>query len=202
MSPRAYSMTNRRSSVDATRRAIVDAATGLHSRQGAVRTTWDDIDAAAGVSRATVYHHFPSLSELIPACAQLAFEVTDIPTPREAAARFAALPTPIARLGRLIEDTCTCYAAGAFWLRAAWRERDVVPEMGIAVRPLQRAMRVLLDAATEGLDIEPESRLVLLTLVDFAFWDALRASGMRERAVADRIRLLAQAVIRDGGKTR
>jgi AcrR family transcriptional regulator len=202
MSPRAYSMTKRRSTVEATRRGIVEAAARLHSRQGAVRTTWDDIAAEAGVSRATVYHHFPSLADLIPACAQLAFEVADIPTAQEATARFAALPDPAARLARLIDDTCACYAAGAFWLRAAWRERDLVPEMGVAVRRLQRAMRILLDAATLGLELEPESRVVLVTLVDFPFWDALRSSGMPERAAADRIRFLAQVVIRDGGRRR
>src|SRR5579864_2294070 len=120
MSPRAYSMTKRRSTVAATRRGIVQAAARLHSRHGALRTTWDDIAAEAGVSRATVYHHFASLSELIPACAQLAFELADIPTREEAGARFAELPTPEARLARFIDDTCTCYAAGAFWLRAAW----------------------------------------------------------------------------------
>lgn len=199
MSPRAYSMTRRRPAVEATRRGIVEAAARLHSRHGAVRTTWDDIAAEAGVSRATVYHHFPSLSDLIPACAQLAFELADIPTRHEAAERFAALPTPAARLARLIDDTCRCYAAGAFWLRAAWRERDIVPEMGMAVRRLQRAMRVLLYAATEGLEIDAESHLVLLALVDFPFWDALRASGVPDGAVAKRIRFLVQAEIRGGG---
>src|SRR5579864_278617 len=141
MSPRPYRMDQRAATVELTRRTIVDAAIRLHARRGARLTTWDDIAAEAGVSRATVYHHFPSLSDLIPACAQLAFELADIPTRHEAAERFAALPTPAARLARLIDDTCRCYAAGAFWLRAAWRERDIVPEMGMAVRRLQRAMR-------------------------------------------------------------
>src|SRR5579864_4623307 len=140
MSPRRYDMANRIASVDETRRRIVDAAVRLHTRRGTAETTWDDIAAAARVSRATVYHHFSSLDELVPACAQAAFDMIEVPTREEAAARFAQLGSPSARLAHFIRESCRCYAAGAGWLRAAWRERDLVPPMGSAVKRLQRAL--------------------------------------------------------------
>lgn len=185
-----------------TRRRIVEAAVRLHARRGAVRTTWDDIAAEAGVSRATVYHHFPSLSELVPACAQMAFELAAIPSRDEALERFAALPTPERRLEQFIRETCGCYAGGAIWLRAAWRERELVPEMGAAVRRLQRGLRVLLGAALDGASVRDDSMRALEALLDFPFWDALHSAGTPRAAIPDRLIQLALAVISDGGRKR
>ena len=198
MSPRRYEMANRSAAVTATRRRIVDAAVRLHARHGALRTTWDDIAASAGVSRATVYHHFASLDELVPACAQVAFDLIDVPTPAEAAARFARLRTPRERLAQFVREGCRCYAAGAPWLRAAWRERELVPSMGAAVRRLQRALAVLLDAAIDGLDVDPRRRALLVALLDFPFWDSLDAAGVPRSRIPDELLALAETVIRKG----
>ena len=200
MSPRGYAMTARKSAVNATRQRIVLAAAHVQARKGALRTSWDEIAEEANVSRATVYHHFPSLTELVPACARLAFDLAAVPTREEAAARFAALPTPRRRLQHFVEETCRCYAAGAFWLRAAWRERDLVPEMGVAVRRLQTSLRVLLDASLEGARVAPEDRQVLLTILDFPFWDGLHSAGVPHRAIPERVMSLAGSVLREGGK--
>jgi|SRR5579859_92610 len=197
MSPRPYGMATRNASVEATRRRIVEAAVRLHAIRGAVRTAWDDIAAEAGVSRATVYHHFPSLDDLVPACAQVAFDLIEVPTPQAAAARFAQLSTPTQRLAHFISESTRCYESGAPWLRAAWRERDLVPAMGEAVKRLQRGLRVLLDAALEGVAIDRQSRQVLISLLDFPFWDALDGAGMPRERIGDQISKLAETVIRD-----
>lgn len=199
MSPRRYEMANRSAAVQATRQRIVEAAVGLHARKGAMLTTWDDIAADAGVSRATVYHHFPSLEELVPACAQVAFDLIDVPTPQEASARFAKLRTPRARVAQFIRESCRCYVAGAPWLRAAWRERDLVPSMGAAVHRFQSALRVLLDASLEGTNLDRERRAVLASLLDFPFWDALDTAGVPREQIASEITRLAEIVIRSGG---
>lgn len=195
-------MDRRKAGVEATRHRIVLAAARLHGRQGSQRTTWDEIAEEARVSRATVYHHFPSSAELVPACAQLAFDLAAVPSRAEATARFAALPTPADRMRQFIGETCRCYSAGAFWLRAAWRERDLVPEMGAAVRRLQRGLRVLLDAALDGVPMTPESRPLLLSLLDFPFWDALRSAGVPDELISKRLTFLVDAVLRDGGDMR
>jgi AcrR family transcriptional regulator len=77
MSPRRYRLVNRSVAVRGPRNRIVRAAVRLHARKGALRTTWDDIAVEASVSRATVYHHFPPLDELVPACAQVAFDLIE-----------------------------------------------------------------------------------------------------------------------------
>ena len=198
MSPRTYAMAKRSAGVEATRRRIVDAAVRLHARRGSLRTAWDDIAAEARVSRATVYHHFPSMDELVPACAQVAFALIEVPTRSAAAARFAELATPADRLAHFVGESCRCYAAGAGWLRAAWRERDLVPPMDAAVRRLQRALHVLLDAALEGVKISREQHQVLVALLDFPFWDAMDAAGVPRKRIGGRILKLAKAVIWEG----
>lgn len=196
MSPRAYAMASRSTSVESTRRRIVDAAVSLHAQRGTSATTWDDIAAAAGVSRATVYHHFSSLDELVPACAQAAFDLIEVPTRQEATARFAALGSPEARLAHFVAESCRCYATGAGWLRAAWRERDLVAPMGAAVRKLQRALSVLLAAALEGAGLEDRDSEVVAVLVDFPFWDSLDRAGVPRDEIPERIVRLARSEMR------
>lgn len=192
MSPRRYRMANRSAAVERTRRRIVDAASRLHVRRGTAGTTWDDIAAQARVSRATVYHHFPSLDELVPACAQAAFDMIEVPTREEATARFAELGTPSERLGHFVRETCRCYAAGAGWLRAAWRERDLVAPMGTAVKRLQRALSILLSAALDGVPVDREAHEVIAALCDFPFWDALDRAGVPRDRIAARVLELAE----------
>src|SRR6266852_5714302 len=63
-------MRNREESFAQTNSRIVQAAIGLHAERGVLGTSWQEIAERAGVSPVTVYRHFRSLSELIPACAR------------------------------------------------------------------------------------------------------------------------------------
>ena len=47
-----------------TRARIAEAALGLFVSQGYAQTTIDQIAEAAGVSRRTVFHHFPAASAI------------------------------------------------------------------------------------------------------------------------------------------
>lgn len=202
MSPRRYRMTKRREAVGSTRSRIVEAAIKLHSTRGTSATSWDDIAAMAGVSRASVYHHFPSLDSLIPACAEVAFEMADVPTLETAASGFADLPSAKQRISRLVRETSKCYTAGEEWLRAAWRERDVVPAMQRAVSRLQRAGEVLIEAAVSGTSVDRDDRRTLAVLLDFPFWDALARAGMSRRSIPDHIEGLALQIVNRRGGTK
>ena len=63
-------MGRRAEQVDATRQRIVDAAVQLHSTVGPARTSVSALAEAAGVTRLTVYRHFPDERELYAACGQ------------------------------------------------------------------------------------------------------------------------------------
>src|SRR5207244_2713395 len=68
MAPRAYRMTRRAAASAETRRRIVDAAIALHAEKGVLGASWPDIAKRADVALGTVYRHFPSLDQLVPAC--------------------------------------------------------------------------------------------------------------------------------------
>ena len=195
MSPRRYKMDARRTAIQGTRKRILAAAARLHAQRGVTATSWDDIATEAAVSRATVYHHFPTLDDLIPACAQLAFDMIEVPTAEVARTQFAALKSPRARLGHFVRETCRCYGTGADWLRAAWRERDLVPQMGAAVERLQAALDVMVPALLEGVEVDKESLDVVRVLVDFPFYDELMRAGVPADRISARILALAEREI-------
>lgn len=191
MSPRRYRMSTRAEAAALTRERIVDAAMGLHAEQGALRTGWDDIAARAEVATSTVYRHFPSLDELVPACAETVFHISGLPSPEDADRIFRGLSTPQARLERLIRGTCECYSKSEGWLHAARRESDLIPALQRAVDVQQRSMELLIRAAV-GDDVATSTVKVLVALTDFSFWKSLKESGLGESAATDAVVELAE----------
>ena len=66
---RKYELKARAESQRKTRERIAKAAAELHEEKGVAQTTVAEVARRAGVSRLTVYNHFPDLSSLLPACA-------------------------------------------------------------------------------------------------------------------------------------
>jgi AcrR family transcriptional regulator len=65
---RKYELQRRAERQEETRRRIVDAAVELHTTRGPSRTTVQAIAETAGVTRPTVYAHFPDERSLFEAC--------------------------------------------------------------------------------------------------------------------------------------
>ncbi|MBA2520575.1 MAG: TetR/AcrR family transcriptional regulator, partial [Chloroflexia bacterium] len=95
-------MNKRGAAVADTRRRIVEATLALHSAKGVFDTTWKDIAQRADVSVATVYKHFPSLDELVPACGALIMAITDPPTIKDAPRVVGSSPAVEDRMRSLI----------------------------------------------------------------------------------------------------
>ena len=188
----------RADAVARTREAIVDAARGLHAERGLAATSWEDIAERAGVSTATVYRHFPSLAELVPACARSVFDLIEPLTLEQASATFGALDRATDRFEQLVRYSAHCYGAGAGWLHAAHRERDFVPELDAALRVIEDSLRALVNAAA-GRRLAHADHGVLLVLCDFPIWWSLRSAGLPGRSVEDAIvRLVCAEVVRIG----
>lgn len=66
-----YHMHKRAEQVEATRQRIVEAALRLHTTVGPANTTVRALAEEAGVTRLTVYRHFPDADALFAACGQL-----------------------------------------------------------------------------------------------------------------------------------
>lgn len=115
-------MRKRAADVDRTRQRIVEAAVGLHRTVG-LDATVTDIAEAAGVTRATVYRHFPDDAALFAACSSHWRSQQRRPDPsrwREAEAGSARLRTALADLYRY-------FAAGADLLTNVSRALDRLP---------------------------------------------------------------------------
>jgi len=182
--PRRYQMATRERAVQETRQRIIDAAISLHAQRGVIATNWEEIAERAGVSTATVYRHFPSLGELVPACARTAFEAgARLPSPAQAAAAFAGLTRPAPRIERLIRESCRCYELGAGWLAAARRDAKSVPALDRAVRLQERVLGVLIQAALGDAFVDAQTMSVIKALIDFPFWKALTDAGVAAEKV-------------------
>ncbi|TMF85491.1 MAG: TetR family transcriptional regulator [Chloroflexi bacterium] len=182
--PRRYQMATRERAVQETRQRIIDAAISLHAQRGVIATNWEEIAEGAGVSTATVYRHFPSLGELVPACARTAFEAgASLPTPAQAAAAFAGLTRPAPRIERLIRESCRCYELGAGWLAAARRDAKSVPALDRAVRLQDRVLGVLIQTALGDAFVDAQTMSVIKALIDFPFWKALTDAGVATETV-------------------
>ena len=88
--PRTYELKQRAERQAETRRRIVEAAVDLHSTLGPARTTVKAIADEAGVTRPTVYAHFPDDRSLLQACSGHVREA--VPPPDTAPWRSIADP--------------------------------------------------------------------------------------------------------------
>jgi len=116
-------MDKRKAAVEETRQRILEAALALHSEKGIFGTSWQDIAHRADVSVGTVYKHFPSLDELVPACGQLAYAILRPPSLEDAPQIFAEANSLEEHLGRLIEELYAFYERGAPYMETDFQER-------------------------------------------------------------------------------
>jgi AcrR family transcriptional regulator len=197
MAPRKYRMNARAEAVAATQARLVEAAKALHAERGVRATSWEDLAERAGVALATAYRHFPSLAELVPACARSVFDVIRPPTLEEASVRFAAMRDPSERLAHLVRRSVHCYTLGEGWLHAAYRERDFLPELEGALQVIQGSLHVLVRAAASR-RLKKAEHALLFTLCDFPFFKSLVDAGLDRGAAERTIVDLVVAVEQEG----
>ena len=128
LAPRKYTMDKRKAAVEETRRRILEATLALHSEKGIFGTSWQDIAQRADVSVGTVYKHFPSLDELVPACGELMYAITRPPSLEDASQIFAGASSLEERLERLISELFGFYERGASYIETDFQERQL-PEV-------------------------------------------------------------------------
>jgi AcrR family transcriptional regulator len=187
MSPRKYDMSRRASAAAQTRRRIIDATRELHTEQGIAATSWDDIAARAGVGVGTVYRHFPSLDELVPACGEISMQIVALPDPHHAPALFDGLDDPAKRIERLVQEAFAIYERGAPELRAIRNEPEVHPSVAEAGEELEASLTALVDAAVEPSGMTPADRAVVRAMVDLGTWQALRDQGLGPAEAVDAV---------------
>ncbi len=118
-------MDKRRAAVEETRQRILEATLALHSEKGIFGTSWQDIARRADVSVGTVYKHFPSLDELVPACGELMYAITRPPSLEDAPQIFAGAHSLEERLERLVGELFAFYERGAPYIETDFQERQL-----------------------------------------------------------------------------
>ena len=176
-------MTRRASAVAETRRRIIDATRELHTEQGIATTSWDDIAARAGVGVGTVYRHFRSPDELIPACGEISMQVVALPDPEGAPALFDGVDAPAERIERLVREAFAIYERGAPELRVIRTE----PEAHLSVAEARDELEASLTALVDAAGVTPADRAVVRAMLDLGTWQALRDQGLGPAEAVDAV---------------
>lgn len=184
---RPYRKSKRAEQEEATRRRIVESVVELHRSVGPARTTVTEVAARAGVSRVTVYHHFPTDAALIEACSTHWAARNPFPDP----AGWAALPDPDRRLATALAELYAWYRRTEDMMGKVLRDAALVPALGelmaarwegyldAVVGVLERGRVVARERAEER-----EVRAALRLAVDFATWRTLTSGGLSDQAAA------------------
>ncbi|MCU1676667.1 MAG: TetR/AcrR family transcriptional regulator [Frankiales bacterium] len=120
---RSYTMRARQDSVEETRRRITEATMRLHERVGPAATTVAAIAEAAGVTRLTVYRHFPDDEALVAACSAHWRALH----PRPDVAAWAHVDDPVRRLRLALAETYEWARTAAPMMTKIHRDVDSMP---------------------------------------------------------------------------
>jgi AcrR family transcriptional regulator len=184
---RKYELKARAESQERTRERIAKAAAELHEEVGPAETTVAEIARRAGVSRLTVYRHFPDNAALYPACST--HHLSEHPLPDFAAA--LAPEDPVERVRSLLRTVYGgWYREQRQMMRNLQRDRRLDPALDEFMRANgDVALGGLADALAAGFGLEGEQTGRLRSLVrvalDFWTWDRLAGEGMDDEAAAE-----------------
>jgi AcrR family transcriptional regulator len=189
---RQYQMRKRADQVDGTRQRIVEATSHLHATVGPARTTIAGIAEQAGVTRLTVYKHFPDEVDLYNACSAHWRSNQQLPDP----AAWSDIGDPYGRLRLGLSDTYRFYRDGADMLLRLYRDKDVLPEgLRHNLQDRDKHFRdVLLEPFRDGRDNQA-LRALVGHAVSFWTWRSLcKINGLTEDAAVEAMAAMIAAV--------
>ena len=185
-SKRPYRKRKRAQSEEETRRRITEAAVQLHGSVGPANTKVTELAERAGVSRMTVYNHFPTEADLFAACSSHWATQNPFPDP----SRWSEVADPRARLVRALEELYGWYGLNQDMLANVLRDAPLVPALdkimedfwGGYMKDVVRALAHGWSVDREG-TVEPQA--MLRVVVDFNTWRILTTFRLDRRAIAE-----------------
>ena len=190
---RPYRKTARARQEAETRQRITEAAVELHRTLGPANTKITDVAESAGVSRMTVYNHFPTEVDLFTACSTHWATHNPFPDP----ARWAEIDDPQERLASALKELYEWYGLKEDMLGKVFRDMPVVPSLAEVMDGLWSTyedglVRTLAHGwPVRGAEAE-ELQAALRLVVDFSTWRVLTGSRLDDGRTAD---LAARLVI-------
>ena len=201
MSPskRPYRKHKRAESEEETRRRITEAAVELHGTLGPASTKLTQVAELAGVSRMTIYNHFPTDADLFQACSS--HWASEHPTPDVEA--WKAVSDPTERLRTALGELYPWYDANQDMLGNILRDAPLVPALGELMGAWWGGyMDTVVDALSEGWPSDAATegalRVTLRVVVDFHTWTILGASGLENDEAARIASEMVSCVGREG----
>jgi AcrR family transcriptional regulator len=181
-SGRTYRLKARAAAMDQTRERITHAAVELHGTIGPAATTMSAVAELAGVTRATIYRHFPNEVALFTACS------TDWLTanPRPDATVWATIADPVRRLGTALAELYAYYRSTERMRTNLIRDIAAIPErfrpgiIGFPPTTLQ-----VLEAGWPGPTEARLRRAAIGHAVGFETWRSLAAEGLTDEEAAE-----------------
>ena len=195
-----------------TRRRIVEATVELHRTAGPASTSIGAIAARAGVTRPTVYSHFPDQRSLLRACTAHGFETDPPPDPRS----WMATADPVERLRRALTELYGYYRRNASLTANVVRDMPTMPVLR-EIFPLPEVMAAMRDmlaaawgpagAAGATASADPERRRLLAAIghaIDFSTWRSLtQPTGLSDAEAIDlMVALVSTAARREPARRR
>lgn len=172
--PRRYQLRARAARQAETRKKIVDSAIELHETVGATGATITAIARRAGVSRLTVYRHFPDEISLLRACTGTWFVDHPAPDP----SLLFTIDDPVRRLEVALTDLYAYYSDNEAMLASGEDARPTHPALVVVLGPMMEGLRRLAGLLSMGwsVDAGPGSLLAVAIAHAIAFpvWRSLR----------------------------
>jgi AcrR family transcriptional regulator len=176
-------MQKRGEAVDRTRQRITDAAVELHTSIGPSEASMSAVADRAGVTRVTLYRHFPSMDELFTAC-MTHWRALHPPPDVE---RWRAIPGFERRLRTALDELYRWYARNGNDLYPIYRDASFTPESNQLARRQtneRQADAILGDFAVIGADGK-RIRAAIGHAVRFWTWHSLAMEhGLSTREAA------------------
>jgi AcrR family transcriptional regulator len=180
--PRSYRKTKRAEDESHTKARIVEAAETLHATVGPARTSVSAVAQRAGVTRATVYRHFPDDESLFLACSSHWLSRQRLPDPEGWAGQ-----DPLARLHAGLTDIYRYYREGEPMITRIHRDAEAVPPRVAANRLAmeQRWLAALLQQPLQNLR-RGIVRAAVAHAAAFSTWRSLCVTlGLSDRSAVD-----------------
>jgi len=188
---RPYRMKRRAELEEQTRARIAESAMRLHEQLGPARTSIGAIAEQAGVTRSTVYRHFPDEDALFDACSAHWAALNPLPD----LAAWAAIRDPEERLRIALDELYAFYRQTEAMIGNHLRDAAFVATAARRREGLRGYLREAADVLARGRRTRRATRAAIGHAVGFATWRSLtREQGLSDaEAAALMRRLVAEA---------
>ena len=182
---RGYQLKERAKRQAETRQRIVEATVALHEEIGPAATTVAEVARRAGVSRLTVYNHFPADGDLFAACQQQFLAQNPVPDLMPA----LALEDPAERLQAVLTLLYRSFRRQAPMSAKVLHDRRALPALdALLARTRDANMAHLTQTLTSGFSAKGAARArlraVIALALDFWTWERLTQEGLSDDKAA------------------